>query len=273
MPMPSGNSSDRSSSQAGAAPRDPAVRVPSSSVYSSRSSIDSRTYYFDSKTWLFPGVTLPLRSMLVVTGEQEEILISPVCTPEEALQVGAPLTLVSPSTFHHRHHRHAGHHRNFAAAIERYRPLAVWGPPGLAEDLREFDALDLVGPVRVFGIDAWPYSDQLEFVVIEGGPQHDEVVFFHRASRTIYTADLCFNIHEPAGLLAPLVFRWMGIYGRFAIPKMWHRWVTDRAAFARSVDQILGWDFDRIVVAHGDVVDQGARALVETALRELHAIA
>jgi len=267
------NSSDRSSSQAGAAPRDPAVRPPTSSVYSARSSIDSRTYYFDSKTWLFPGVTLPLRSMLVVTGEQEEILISPVCTPEEALQVGAPLTLVSPSAFHHRHHRRAGHHHNFAVAIERYRPLAVWGPPGLAEDLQELNALEFVGPVHVFGIDAWPYSDQLEFVVVEGAPQHGEVVFFHRTSRTIYTADLFFNIQDPEGFLASLVFRWMGIYRRFAIPKIWHRWVTDRAAFARSIDQILGWDFDRIVVAHGDVVDQDARALVETALRELRALA
>src|SRR3954470_14527236 len=123
MPTRSSHGSDHSSSNAGASPRDPAVRVPISSVYSARSSIDSRTYYFDSKTRLFPGVTLPLRSMLVVTGEQEEILISPVCTPEEALQVGAPLTLVAPSAFHHRHHRRHGHHHNLAEAIDCYRPL------------------------------------------------------------------------------------------------------------------------------------------------------
>jgi hypothetical protein len=106
-------------------------------------------------------------------------------------------------------------------------------------------------------------------VVVEGAPKRNEVVFFHKPSRTIYTADLFFNIREPEGFLTPLTFRAMGIHRRFATAKMWRRWVIDRAGFARSIDKILAWDFDRIVVAHGDVVDQHARVQFEAALREL----
>lgn len=223
-----------------------------------RVSIGSRTYYFDSKLALFPGVTIPLRSMLVAASEHQ-FLISPVATPEEASQIGAPpLTLIAPSLSHHRH---------LPAAIARYRPVALWGPPGLAERKPG------LGRVYMFGIDAWPYAGELEFVLVGGAPRRNEVVFFHRISRTIYTADLFWNLREAEGILAPLAFRMMGIHRRFAVAKMWRRWVTDRAAFARSIDEILAWDFDRIVVAHGDVVDDDARSQFCAALRERQLIA
>jgi hypothetical protein len=167
------------------------------------------------------------------------------------------LTVVAPSLLHHLH---------LETAIERYRPVALWGPPGLAEKHPD------LGPVHVLGEDPWPHADQLEFVIVEGAPKRNEVVFFHKASRSIYTADLFFNIREPAGLLSPLTFRLMGIYQRFAAAKMWRRWVTDRAAFARSIDQILAWDFDRIVVAHGETVVRSARVQFIAALRELELI-
>jgi hypothetical protein len=223
------------------------------SVFPRRSSIGARTYFFDSRLTLFPRVTLPLRSMLVAASEHQ-FLISPVGTADEAAQIAAPpLILIAPSLLHH---------LQLPAAIERYHPVALWGPPGLAERNPE------LGRVYMFGIDAWPYDHELEFVLLGGAPQRSEVVFFHRVTRTIYTADLFFHIREPEGWLASLAFRVMGVHRRFAAPKMWRHWVTDRAAFARSIDEILAWDFDRIVVAHGDVVEHNAREQLWAALRE-----
>lgn len=218
---------------------------------------ESNATYFDSKLKLLPGVTIPLRAMKVTTVDRQ-ILISPVATAEEASEIDtAPLTVVAPSLLHHIH---------LEATIERYRPVALWGPPGLAEKVPD------LGPMHVFGEDPWPHADQLEFVVIEGAPKRNEVVFFHKASRTIYTADLFFNIREPEGFLTPLTFRMMGIYKRFAAAKMWRRWVADRAAFQRSIEQVLAWDFQRIVVAHGAPIEQDAKVQFEAALRELQLI-
>ena len=33
--------------------------------------------------------------------------------------------------------------------------------------------------------------------------------------------------------------------------------MRDRAAARQSLEQILAWDFDRVVVAHGDILDSG----------------
>jgi hypothetical protein len=35
--------------------------------------------------------------------------------------------------------------------------------------------------------------------------------------------------------------------------------IRDRRAARQSLVRILGWDFDRIVVAHGDVLERGGR--------------
>jgi glyoxylase-like metal-dependent hydrolase (beta-lactamase superfamily II) len=128
--------------------------------------------------------------------------------------------------------------------------------------------MNLRSDVRVFGRDPWPHEPELAALVIEGAPKRNEVVFFHRATRTLYTADLVFNIHRHAGLLTPLTFRAMGIYKRFAVAKMWNHWIKDRAAFDRSIERMLAWDFDRIVMAHGDIVETGGRRMLIDALRE-----
>ncbi|MEJ7601223.1 MAG: hypothetical protein WKG01_25185 [Kofleriaceae bacterium] len=208
---------------------------------------------FDSKLKMMPGVCVPLRSMLVTAG-REEILISPVGTAQEASGVGDRVTtLVAPSLLHHLH---------LVEAVARYRPLAVWGPPGLSEKRPE------LAPIHVFGRDVWPHGADLEFLVVDGAPARNEVVLFHRASRTLYTADLFFNILEPEGFLTPFTFRAMGIWKRFGMMRMWKKWVTDRAAFQRSIEQMMDWDFQRIVVAHGAPVERDAKDLVIHALAE-----
>jgi hypothetical protein len=206
---------------------------------------------------MFPGVNLPLRSMLV-TGGGRQFLISPVGTADEESQInGDPLLLLAPSLLHHVH---------IPRAIERYRPVALWVPPGFAEKKPE------LGPVHTFGVDAWPYDDQLAFTIVEGAPRRNEVVFFHRASRTIYTADLLLNLRHPGGWLSSIAARVMGVHGRLAAARMWKRWVTDRAAFSRSIEHILAWDFERIVMAHGVPVEDHAHERFELALHELNLI-
>lgn len=206
--------------------------------------------YFEGSLHLLPGVHVPLRSMFVPL---RGVLISPVGTEPERAVMPQVRTLVAPSLLHHLH---------LAQARTEAPDAELWGPPGLPEKL------DDLGPIRVFGRDAWPHDGELAVQLVEGAPKRNEVVLLHRPTRTLYTADLVFNIHEPSGLLTPLTFRAMGIYKRFAMARMWKRWVEDRAAFERSLERILAWDFDRIVMAHGEIVTSDGRRLLLEALKE-----
>lgn len=214
--------------------------------------LGSTAQFFEGNLKMLPGVHVPLRSMLVTTGT-DRILISPVGTDEEARAAIGVTTLVSPSLLHHIH---------LQAAIERMRPLAVWGPPGLAEKLPQF------AQAKVFGTHVWPHSEVLEPLVIQGLPKVNLVAFLYRPSRTLYLADMVFNIQRPEGALTPITYRLMGIHKRFAVPRIVRKWVKDRKAFDRSIERLLAWDFDRIVMAHGDVVDTGGKAMLVNALRD-----
>ena len=41
----------------------------------------------------------------------------------------------------------------------------------------------------------------------------------------------------------------------------------DRAAARRAIEQILRWDFDRMVIAHGELFEHGAKDAVREAWR------
>lgn len=206
--------------------------------------------YFESSLHMLPGVNVPLRSMFV---PMRGVLISPVGTEAEREILPQVRVLVAPSLLHHLH---------FAQTRKIIPGAELWAPPGFAKKVEG------IGYVHTFGRDVWPHDAELAAEVIEGAPRRNEVVFFHRPTRTLYTADLVFNVHRPAGWLTPLTFRAMGIYKRFGVAKMWNHWIKDRAAFDRSIDRMLAWDFDRIVMAHGDIVERGGRAMLLEALRE-----
>jgi hypothetical protein len=206
--------------------------------------------YFDADLHLMPGVHIPLRSMFVPL---RGVLISPVGSDAERAVMPQVEAIVEPSLLHHK----------CLASARKLAPQAeVWGPPGFGEKIHD------VANVRVLGRDAWPYDGEIAFAMIEGAPKRNEMVFLHRPTRTLYTADLVFNIQQPAGLLSPLTFRAMGIYRRFAVARMWKHWIEDRPAFDRSIAKVLAWDFQKIVMAHGDVVDTDAKPRFCEALRE-----
>ena len=92
-----------------------------------------------------------------------------------------------------------------------------------------------------------------------------EVVLLHRPSRTLVVTDLCFNVHRSSSRIARLFFRANGMWRRFGPSRMVRRLVSDRAAFRRSIEQILQWDFERIVPGHGDVVEKGGPAALRAA--------
>jgi len=94
----------------------------------------------------------------------------------------------------------------------------------------------------------------------------NEVVLFHRPSRTLVLTDLCFNVQRSSSRVARLFFRADGIWQRFA-PARLIRWlaVSDRYAFHASLQHILRWDFERIVPGHGDVIERGGPAALRTA--------
>jgi glyoxylase-like metal-dependent hydrolase (beta-lactamase superfamily II) len=101
------------------------------------------------------------------------------------------------------------------------------------------------------------WTGEIEPLLVAGAPLLNEVVFHHRASRTLICTDLLFNVTHPATWMTSVALTLMGTKGRLATSRAWWLYTRNRAALKNSLEQLLRWDFARVIPAHGDVVEPG----------------
>lgn len=151
------------------------------------------------------------------------------------------------------------HHLGVASWIAAYPGAIACACPGLEKkrgDLR-WD--------RVLGDAPEPeWAGELEQVFFAARTMENEVVFGHAGSRTLICADAVFNLARHPSRMTRLV-AWM--MGNREPGATWleHVMMRDRAAARAQVDRMLAWDFDRIVLSHGPIVERGGREVLRRA--------
>jgi hypothetical protein len=58
--------------------------------------------------------------------------------------------------------------------------------------------------------------------------------------------------------MTKVLLTFTGARGKLAKSRVWSMMKEDGAAFDASVRKVLAWDFDTLVMAHGDVVEKNA---------------
>jgi hypothetical protein len=99
-------------------------------------------------------------------------------------------------------------------------------------------------------------------VWMRGAPKVNEVVFFHPRSRTLILTDLAFNVTGSVPFLLRVFILINGVVGRLAISRLMKAMYRDRGSARPGAEKILAWDFDRITLCHGDVIESGAKVLL-----------
>jgi hypothetical protein len=207
---------------------------------------------------LLPGVELPLRTTMLQDRDGGVVIVSPIADADrwgtEVEALGPVRTVIAPNGFHHlfalpAHARFPEASLVASGALRRKRP-----------DFPESTTwLQGNAPVEVApGIVAHP---------VLGMPPVQEWVFLHEASRTLVVTDLLFHVLEP-GFALGLFQRAFGTYKKLGVSRLFTRGRTDRDAYDRSLAAIAALPFDRLVVAHGEPILEGAHARAAAALRD-----
>jgi hypothetical protein len=209
--------------------------------------------YLDSVVPL-PLMPLPVRTPVVHLANAD-VLISPGSrlTPAQFASAGRITDLVGPSFLH------LGGMRQAIACLPGAR---VWGPEGAKVRRKK------IAWSGELSAATWPYQDELPMLELGGMAKVREVLFFHRASRTLIVTDLCFNLLDAHGLGARFILGLFGTYQRLGVSRLFLRFVTDRALFEASLRTLFAWEFDDIAISHGRQVEGGGRARLLAALQE-----
>ena len=207
----------------------------------------------------FYGLEVGCRMTVIRLEDASLVLHSPVALDarlcDELDALGTVRYAIAPNRFHHLH----------AGDVARaYPETRLWVAAGVE---RKRPDLKIAGVLADDPPAEWKGEvDQLYF---RGRPFENEVVFLHRASRTLVLCDLAFNFGATAPMTTRVVMTLLGGYGRFRPTRLDPLLIRDRRAARQSLEQILAWDFDRVVVAHGDVLERGGRPALRAGYRWL----
>ena len=149
------------------------------------------------------------------------------------------------------------HHLYAGAVAEAYPEARLWVAPGL-----DTKRPDLVFEAVLGDLAPEEWRGEVDQVFFRGRPYENEVTFFHRASRTLVLCALAFNFGPSAAAPTRLLMKLIRSYGRLGPSKLDPLLIRDRAAARESLERILAWDFDRVIVSHGDVLEAGGHAIL-----------
>ena len=215
----------------------------------------------DANLWIvdrplsFLGLELGTRMTVVRLPDGSLWLYSPVePTPDLAAaldDLGRVVHLIAPNRFHHLY---------VGMWNERYPAAEVHLAPGLDKKRS-----DLRATTTLTGETDRRWASTLDQVLMRGFPMANEVVFFHRASATLVAADLAVNLGPGDPLLTRAVFGLLGAASGFSSTLLDRLAIRDRPAFAGCLRRVLSWPFERVIVAHGSVLERGGREALTAA--------
>ncbi len=205
------------------------------------------------------GIMFTTRMTIVKLANGSLWLDSPVPAPFETLQhiteLGPVRYLIAATPRHV--WRLADWHTLFPAA-------QMWAPRPTLFTLRR-GRLPLTGILGDAPESDW--AGDLDQLAFKGNPLIEEVLFWHRASRTVILDDLI-QVHpqmrgkplrntlvKAEGVTAP--HGGVGLDIRLSF--------THRELARKSLARLLSWDFDRLIIAHGPCVEKDAKLFVERA--------
>ena len=181
--------------------------------------------------------------MTVLETDRGLLVHSPVdVDPDTVAAFGSPRWVLAPNKFHH---LYVG--RWAAAGLE------AWAARGLPEKRPDVRFAGVVQPETA------PFGDDIAVLPLTCFPLVNEVVVLHRPSRTLVVTDLLFNLAPTAPFLTRAAM-WCSCGYPGCRSTALERVGMKRDLARRELGEIGRWDFDRIVMAHGDVVETDGKA-------------
>lgn len=224
------------------------------------------TEYIRDQIWIleypvrFGGMDLYARTTIIKLDNGELIVHDP-CKIDEAVKseidaLGTVKFIIAPGSYHHLfiedfQAKYPDAETYLCPGLERKRP-------GLKFDWILGDKPD----------SRW--GSVLDQVLIRGTRYIWEVVFFHKPSKTLVLVDLLENIGDDyrhkTGVL--LRFWWKCVFRMWNNPKAAPEYQMgwgDKRLVRGGLTKILGWNADRIIIAHGENVEHDVDSVLRAA--------
>lgn len=215
-------------------------------------------YSADGPTVSFFGFPYPTRMAVARLSDGTAWVWSPIALNDEladAVQaIGDVRYIVSPNKLHHLF---------LKEWADRWPDARLYAPPGLTRKKPELRFSAELGDEPD---PAW--AADIDQVVFRGSFAMEEVVFFHRPSRTVMVCDLIQRFPEShaSGWKGQLM-RLDGLVGKHgSTPREWRASFLRRGPARDALNKVIAWQPERLLIAHGECAQSEATRIVTKAL-------
>lgn len=204
----------------------------------------------------FVGIPFGTRMTVIRLKRNELFVHSPIEITDEVQaevnNLGTVRYIVSPNKLHHLYMKEW---------VNAYPKANIYASPGLSRKRK-----DIRFKMELQNASEPEWKEEIDQIIVQGSFALEEVVFFHRQSRTLLIADICeyFGPHSPSKLTRALAYI-AGMYNRPIMPPDWRFTFWNKTALRESLHEIMMWDFSRIILAHGKLITSGAKAVFKEA--------
>jgi len=153
-----------------------------------------------------------------------------------------------------------GHHMFAGDYFGAYPEAGFYATPGLSQKRTDLPFNGVLGDEPESG-----WTRDLDQTVFRGDRVLREVVFCHSESGILIVADLLQTDDPASPLFTRLVKRLNGIHEKPRPLLPFRLGFRDKAAARDSLERVLSWEFDRIVLSHGPIVKSGGKAVFREA--------
>ena len=162
----------------------------------------------------------------------------------EVETLGKVAWIVAPNTFHYLHIS------EWARAFPHAQVCAV---PG-------FKPLPDVHISRILGEKCESeWTNSLDQTLFRGSMMSTEAMWCHRASKTLILTDTLIHIPSERDKWTRGAAKILGVLDDWKPSRFFKLSIRDRKLARRALETVLCWDFERIIVAHGEICETDAK--------------
>jgi len=198
------------------------------------------------------GLSVGTRMTVIQLKNRELAVISPIqvdkATSLKLDELGTVSHIIAPNVYHYL----------FAADFKTLYPKAIfWATPALKLKKPELPIDRIINNNE----DSFPSDlqhllfDGLKTIDFNGFKLLNELVFLHPKSRTLILTDAAFNFNDSYPLITQFAARVIGTYKNFSPSLLEKVASTEKAKVKQAVQKILDWDFERVIMAHGSIIE------------------
>lgn len=201
------------------------------------------------------GLSVGTKMTVIRLKNSKLVVISPIQIDDRIItqlkEIGDVAYIIAPNVYHYL----------FVSDFKALYPLAnLLAAPGLETKRPELPIAHTIREGENL------FSGEIEYLLFDGFKSFafdntlmNEFVFFHPESSSLILTDTAFHFDDSFPLVTQLAFKTIGNYKKLS-PSIIEKLATqEKEKVKQAVKKVLVWDFKRVIMAHGSIVENDAK--------------